>query len=87
MKFGLPIVTTLDVSFVSEVSTWLYSFITCVETEEEASDSMSNLMAVITAAGVDGDATSSLVESTLLVVETKFETELGRMGNWNYMMK
>ena len=44
-------------------------------------------MGVITAAAADGDVTSSLVESNSFFVETKFETELGRMGNWNYMTK
>ena len=44
-------------------------------------------MGVITAAAADGDVTSSLVESTLYFVETKFETELGRIGNWKYMTK
>ena len=48
---------------------------------------MTKLLGVITATAADGDVTSSFVESTLLFVQTKFETELGRMGNWNYMMK
>ena len=84
-QIAMHVLTTLDVSFVSEVSVWLYSFITYVETEEEAAYSMTKLTAAITDAAVDGDATSALVESTILFVETKFETELRRMGNWNYM--
>ena len=82
---AMHVLTTLDVSFVSEVSAWLYSFITYVETEEEAADSVTKLMAVITDAAVDRDVTSALVESTILFVETKFETELRCVGNWNYM--
>ena len=78
---AMDVLATLDVSFFSKVSLWLYYFITYVETEEEADDSMTKLMAVINAAAVDGDVTSSLVQSTLLFVETKFKTELGCMGN------
>ena len=65
-QIAMHVITTLDVSFVSGVSTWLYSFVTCVETQEEADDSMTKLMGVITAAAADGNVTSSLVESTYI---------------------
>ena len=63
----MHVVTTLDVSFVSKVSAWLYSFVTYIETREETNDSMTKLLRVISAAADDGDVTSSLVEDNLFL--------------------
>ena len=79
----MTVVTTLDVEFVSEMSAWLYSFGSYIETEEEASDSMDKLMRLIRA----GAVTRSLVEDTILFIETKFQDKLPNMGNWRYMTK
>ena len=83
----MTIVTTLDVEFVSEISAWLYSFVTYIETEEEESDSMDKLMRLIRAAADAGAVTRVLVEDTIFFVETKFQDELPTMGKWRYMTK
>ena len=83
----MNVVSDLDVTFVSEISAWLYSFITYIETEDEAKDSMTKLMGVIRAAGEEGVVTSHVVEDTIEYVETKFIDELPNMGNWRYMTK
>ena len=75
-----------DVAFVSEVSNWFYSFVTYIETEEEATDSMAKLKDVIMAS-VGGNIKESLVVNTFEYVEDKFEDQLVRMGNWKYMTK
>ena len=75
----MNVVSDLDVTFVSEISAWLYSFITYIETEDEAKDSMTKFMGVIRAAGEEGVVTSNVVEDTIEYVET-FSThvEIGR---------
>ena len=82
----MTVLSDFDVAFVSEVSDWMYSFVTYVENEEEAKDSMTKLKDVITAAA-DGDVRKSLVDDTLYLLEIKFEDQLVRMGNWRYMTK
>ena len=67
----MNVVSDLDVTFVSEISAWLYSFITYIETEDKAKDSMTKLMGVIRAAGEEGVVTSHVVEDTIEYVETK----------------
>ena len=64
----------------------MYSFVTYVETEEEAEDSMTKLKDVIIPS-TDGDGRKSFVDDTLHFVETNFADQLVRMGNWNYMIK
>ena len=71
---------------LSEVSNWMYSFVTYVDTEEEAEHTMTKLKDVIIASG-DGNVRESLVNNTLDFIETKFENQLVRMENWNYMTK
>ena len=61
----MTIVTTLDVEFVSDISAWLYSFVTYIETEEEANDSMAKLMGVIRAAADEGAVTRYVVEDMI----------------------
>ena len=61
----MNVVSDLDVTFVSEISACLYSFITYIETEDKAKDSMTKLMVVIRAAGDEGVVTSRVVEDTI----------------------
>ena len=77
----MNVVSDLDVTFVSEISAWLYSFATYIETENEPKDSMTKLMVVIWAAANEGAVTSHVVEDTIKFVETKFQDELPNMGN------
>ena len=74
-----------DVNFVKEISAWLYSFITYIETCAEANDSMAKLMEMIEAVRMDGDVSPSVIENTISFIDTKFKPELYVMGNWNYM--
>ena len=83
----MNVVSDTDVTFVSEISAWLYSFVTFIETEEEAKDSMSKLMGVIRAAADEGAVTSYVVEDTIEFSETKFKDELPNIGNWRDMTK
>ena len=83
----MDVVSDTDVMFVSEISAWLYSFVTYIKTEEEEKDSMAKLMGVIRAAADEGAVTSHVVEDTIEFVETKFKDELPNMGNWRYMTK
>ena len=46
-QIKILLVKTLDVVFVKEISAWLYSFVTYIETSDEANDSMEKLMQVI----------------------------------------
>ena len=48
----------LDVVFAKEISAWIYSFVTYIETHDKANDSMAKLMHVIQAAKIDGDAST-----------------------------
>ena len=68
----------LDVAFVKEISAWLYSFITYIETYDKASDSIAKLMHVIQAAKINGDVSTSVVEDTILFIEAKLKTAYGR---------
>ena len=65
----MHVVTTLDVSFLSEISAWVYSFVTYIETEEEAKDSMAKLMGVIRDAADEGALLSHVVEDTIEFAE------------------
>ena len=42
-------------------------------------------MHVIQAVKIKSDVSISVVENTILFIETKFQTELPVMGNWMYM--
>ena len=44
-------------------------------------------MRLIRAAANAGDVTRSLVEDTILFLETNFQDQLPNMGNWRYMTK
>ena len=82
----MTILSEYDVAFVSEVSNWLYLFVTYVKMEEEVTDSMAKLKDVIMAS-VGENIRESLVVNTFEFVEDKFEDQLVRMGNWKYMSK
>ena len=62
----------LDLAFVKEISAWLYSFVTYIETSDEANDSMAKLMQVIEAVKMKGEVSNSVVENTILFIDTKF---------------
>ena len=74
-----------DVNFVKEISAWLYSFVTYIETCAEANDSMTKLMAMIEAVKMVGDVSKLVIENTISFIDTKFKPELYVMGNWKYM--
>ena len=61
----MNVVSDTDVTFVSEISAWLYSFVTYIETKEEAKESMAKLMGIIRAAANEGAVTSHVVEDTI----------------------
>ena len=68
----MTLVMKLDVAFVKEISAWLYSFVTYIETSDEANDSMAKLMQVIEAVKMKGEVSNSVVENTILFIDTKF---------------
>ena len=81
----MTLLMELDVAFVKEISAWLYSFVTYIETYDKANDCMAKLMHVIEAVEIKGDVSILVVKNTILFIETKFKTELCVMGNWIYM--
>ena len=68
----MTLLMKLDVAFVKEMSAWLYSFVTFIETSDKANDSMAKLMQVIQAVKIKSDVSISVVENTILFIETKF---------------
>ena len=81
----MAIMNEFDVAFVKEISAWLYSFVTYIETYDEANDSMAKLMEMVEAVKMKGEVSTSVVENTISFIDTKFQTELPVMGNWMYM--
>ena len=86
-QIKMLLVKTLDLAFLKEISAWLYSFVTYIEISDEANDSMAKLMQVIEAVKMKGEVSTSVVENTILFIDTKFRTELPIMGNWMYMVQ
>ena len=68
----MTLLMELDVAFVKEISAWLYSFVTYIETSDKANDSMAELMQVIQAVKIKGDVSILVVENTILLIDTTF---------------
>ena len=81
----MAIMNGFDVNFVKEISAWLHSFVTYIETCAEANNSMAKLMEMIEAVRMEGDVSKSVIENTISFIDTKFQTELYVIGNWMYM--
>ena len=81
----MRILSDADVTFVSEVSHRMNSFVTYVETEEE-DKKLNDRVERHHHYFYWKNGRESLVNNTLEFVETKFEDQMVRMGNWNFVM-